>query len=105
MKDFDFMGNPRRIFELDELEVGKIYRGQCRNAHHAYWNGIRFVHQRTKFGDTFLERIEHPDNDQVYDVFTPEAEADETDQDVIELREAINTMTDSDKEWTERVYT
>lgn len=57
-----------------ELEHGAYYSGRCRNADEARWDADkeRFVYWRTKWGTTFLEEICHPDDDQVYDVFTPD---------------------------------
>lgn len=55
----------------DKLEVGAFYYGKCRNAGQAQWNGKVFIYKRTKFGDTFLEEIEHPEDDRGFDVFFP----------------------------------
>ena len=57
-----------------DLVDGAYYKGQCRNASIARWDGSkeRFVHWRTKFGHTFLEEICHPEDDQIYDVFVVE---------------------------------
>ena len=56
---------------LDKLEVGKTYIGCCRNAGEAVWMGDHFVYQRYKFGFTFPEKINHFQNDNGYDLFTP----------------------------------
>ena len=56
---------------LDKLEVGKTYIGHCRNAGEAVWMGDHFVYQRYKFGFTFPEKINHFQNDNGYDLFTP----------------------------------
>ena len=56
---------------LDKLEVGKTYFGSCRNANEAVWNGEKFVYQRYKFGFTYPEEINHFQNDNGYDLFTP----------------------------------
>jgi hypothetical protein len=57
-----------------ELVHGAYYRGQCRNATVARWNGEKqkFIHFRTKFGNVFLEEICCPEDDQVWDVFYAE---------------------------------
>jgi hypothetical protein len=62
-----------------DLKHGAYYKGSCRNASEARWNGDynKFVYWRTKFGQTFLEEICHPDDDQVYDVFFVEEEISE----------------------------
>lgn len=56
----------------DKLEVGATYIGDCRNASEAVWkeNG-RFEYMRTKFGCTYPEEINHFQDDDGYDVFTP----------------------------------
>ena len=61
-----------------DLQHGKYYRGQCRNAVEARWNADKqvFVHWRTKWGERFLETIKHPEDDAVYDVFVVECECD-----------------------------
>ena len=55
-----------------DLIVGKYYKGHCRNAEEARWNGEVFIHWRTKFGNTFLEEIKHPEDEQHFDVFVVE---------------------------------
>lgn len=54
-----------------ELEVGKEYKGECRNASKAVWDGKVFHYQRYKFGSTFDETINHYEEDDGYDVFVP----------------------------------
>lgn len=54
-----------------ELEHGAYYAGHCRNAQIARWDAERnrFIHWRTKFFETFLEEIKHPDDEKNFDVF------------------------------------
>lgn len=54
-----------------ELEVGKEYKGECRNASKATWDGEKFWYERYKFGRTFNESINHYEDDDGYDVFVP----------------------------------
>lgn len=54
-----------------ELVVGKEYLGNCRNAEKATWNGKVFTYNRTKFGYTYEEEINHFEDDDGYDVFVP----------------------------------
>lgn len=56
-----------------ELEDGKYYYGDCRNANTAMWDTAQdcFVYQRTKFNQTFPETIKHPSDDDGFDVFLP----------------------------------
>lgn len=55
----------------DELIIGKIYIGDCRNATEAIWDGKVFKYMRTKFGSTYEEEINHFEDDDGYDVFVP----------------------------------
>ena len=55
-----------------DLIVGKQYVGRCRNARVALWDGKVFWYLRTKFGDVFAEKINHPEDDNGYDLFIPE---------------------------------
>lgn len=54
-----------------ELIVGKKYYGHCRNADVAVWLGDKFEYERTKFGSSYMERINNFDNDNGYDLFVP----------------------------------
>lgn len=55
----------------DRLEVGAIYVGHCRNAHYALWNGEKFEYIREKFGNEYIDEVEHPEDCIGYDVFVP----------------------------------
>lgn len=55
----------------DELIVGQKYLGLCRNSNVAVWNGKCFEYERYKFGSTFIESINHFEDDNGYDVFIP----------------------------------
>ena len=63
------------ILKVDELEKGKFYFGECRNSSIAMWSGDRFYYIRSKFGDEYVEGIEHVDLEKnVYtDSFVPVA--------------------------------
>ena len=54
-----------------ELVIGKEYPGYCRNSDKAIWNGKTFQYMRTKFGSKFLEKINHYEDDDGFDVFVP----------------------------------
>lgn len=54
-----------------DLVVGKTYIGTCRNANEAVWIGECFQYERTKFGYTFLEKINHFEDDNGFDLFIP----------------------------------
>lgn len=57
-----------------KLVHGAYYKGRCRNATEARWNGEqqRFYHWRHKFGFKLVETIHAPEDDQVFDVFVAE---------------------------------
>jgi hypothetical protein len=70
-----------------DLVDGRYYYGHCRNARVARWDangkpglGVeegsagRFVHIRHKFGESFPESINHPEDDNGFDFFIPVAE-------------------------------
>jgi hypothetical protein len=54
-----------------DLIVGAKYAGRCRNASEAVWDGKYFIYTRYKFGDSYPEKIKHPEDESVYDVFEP----------------------------------
>ncbi|HET8688686.1 MAG TPA: hypothetical protein VFM18_18885 [Methanosarcina sp.] len=60
--------------QKENLEHGAYYKGRCRNASIARWNGETelFYHWRTKFGQRFIEEIRCPEDEQHYDVFVTE---------------------------------
>lgn len=60
-----------------KLEPGKVYFGECRNSDLAIWLGDRFEYVRYKFGQSFLERINHYEDDNDYDLFVPLGERDD----------------------------
>lgn len=64
-----------------DLVKGMYYKGRCRNATVARWDGTRFRYWRTKFNMTFLEYIYCPEDDNVFDVFYA-SEATDTDKEI-----------------------
>ena len=56
----------------EDLVIGVWYKGDCRNATVAFWDGTRFTYFRNKFGNWFPETICHPEDDDGYDFFLPE---------------------------------
>ena len=49
----------------------QCYKGICRNADYAIYiaETDRFIYERWKFGNSFLESIGHEDNDDGFDLF------------------------------------
>jgi len=66
------MLNYTPLIPKEQLIKGAYYVGRCRNATVARWNGKEFVHWRYKFGHTYLETINCPEDEQHYDVFVAE---------------------------------
>lgn len=61
------------MIEKRNLEGWAYYKGSCRNSSIAMWdpNFEKFIYLRTKFGDTFADQSNHPEDDEGYDVFIP----------------------------------
>jgi hypothetical protein len=62
-------GDPPTWIPKEELVEGATYKGKCRNADTAVWKNGKFEYTRYKFGFTFLEEIECPEDDRGFDVF------------------------------------
>jgi len=54
-----------------DLVVGGYYLGRCRNARVARWDGKIFRHWHKQFGGKSIDTINHPEDDNGYDCFTP----------------------------------
>lgn len=54
-----------------ELVNGQWYLGACRNSEYARWNASteKFDYRRSKFGQSFWDEIEHPEDDAGFDLF------------------------------------
>ncbi len=55
----------------ENLEIGKLYKGTCRNANVAMWIGDKFKYERTKYNFTYNETINHFQDDDGHDLFVP----------------------------------
>lgn len=66
----------RKHLPKEKLVAGKRYRGHCRNASEAVWDGKQFEYIRYKFGDSFPEKINCPEDFNGYDVFYAEEAID-----------------------------
>lgn len=62
------------MIKKSQLIDRAVYEGHCRNAGEAVWLADKncFMYLRHKFGDTFWEEINHPEDDDGYDLFIPE---------------------------------
>lgn len=54
-----------------DLIIGQVYKGNCRNANEAIWNGKVFIYKRFKFGMEYFKTINHFEDDDGYDLFVP----------------------------------
>jgi hypothetical protein len=72
-----------------ELKDGHYYWGTCRNAYQAIWNSEKncFYYWRTKFGTAFVESINHPEDDNGFDLFLPIEEV--VTEDIIEITQEM----------------
>ena len=63
----------RGMVKKSDLKNGSSYIGICRNSSVAKWSSKDdcFYYIRNKFGNFFIERINHPEDDDGYDLFIP----------------------------------
>lgn len=67
----DNMSKSNAIVLKKDLVEGSFYYGSCRNSRVAIWDGTQFIYVRTKFGSKFKETINHPEDDNGFDLFHP----------------------------------
>lgn len=74
------------LLRKEDLVHGQYYFGLCRNAQIARWHAgaERFVHLRTKFGQTFYEAIRHPVDDRHFDVFRVKRQTEPAPEEVLD---------------------
>lgn len=67
------MKKPEHFIEKKELIDGRWYIGQCRNSSLALWDSKLncFFYIRDKLGGKLLEKINHPEDDDGFDLFYP----------------------------------
>lgn len=53
------------------LIEGKEYEGSCRNSGKAIWKGDHFEYIRYKFGSSYIDEINHFEDDDGHDLFIP----------------------------------
>lgn len=78
------MGEYDPVIPKSQLVHGVYYKGRCRNADEARWNGEKqlFYHWRTKFGFKFVETINCPEDEQHFDVFVAEELLDKPTEEI-----------------------
>jgi len=62
--------------EKSKLVKWAWYVGGCRNTSIAQWTGKCFQYIRNKFGSCYIEKINHFEDDDGYDLFIPIHEVD-----------------------------
>lgn len=69
-----------------ELEDHAYYIGSCRNAMVARWNNEldKFTYMRNKFDNIFPENINHPQDDNGFDLFTPLKKVEPHEDEIIQ---------------------
>ena len=79
------MAEDAGMLSREALVDGTYYLGHCRNAKVARWDaeGAVFVYMRSKFGSRFAETINHPADDNGYDIFLPFVEVEPTNEEKI----------------------
>jgi hypothetical protein len=73
------------MIQKKDLKDKTYYYGRCRNARVAMWDAEKevFWYMRTKFGSVFKEDINHPEDDNEYDLFIPIGEVVPEEDEVI----------------------
>lgn len=54
-----------------DLILDKEYLGACRNSSKATWKGDHFEYLRHKWGSSYIDSINHFEDDDGYDLFVP----------------------------------
>lgn len=75
-KFIDLQKLNKTYIPVEDLIVGSMYEGECRNSNYAIWDGSEFVYLRTKFGDQFLDKVSEIESFCEYDIFIPHLEID-----------------------------
>lgn len=75
---------------LEELIVGECYKGTCRNASFAIWDGKHFIYLRRKFNDEFLDKVECLEKEIGYDIFVPHEKINKNSKEVEKLYDYYN---------------
>lgn len=77
----------KHLIPKADLKDSQHYAGNCRNAQIAVWSDKHqaFFHWRHKWGSRFIEKIYHPDDEQVYDVFRVVMEYEPEFDEIVEI--------------------
>lgn len=71
------------MIRKEDLVAGKYYKGNCRNASVAKWNGSKFDYMRYKWGSYCKDSLCYPTDDLYFDVFIPYAVVEPSETEII----------------------
>lgn len=75
----------RGMLHKHDLENGAYYRGYCRQATVAMWSAEKncFIYMRQKFELRFPDEINHPEDDNGFDLFIPLEKANPQESEIV----------------------
>ena len=73
------------VIPKKDLIIGNYYFGKCRNTTVAKWNGNEFFYMRSKFGHWFIDKINHLEDDNGYDLFVPLKIIEPTESQIVNI--------------------
>ena len=71
------------MIRKEDLMVGQYYKGNCRNASVARWNGSKFEYMRYKWGSYYKDSLCYPTDEDHFDVFIPYTVVEPSDTEII----------------------
>lgn len=71
------------MIRKEDLVAGKYYKGNCRNASVAKWNGSKFDYMRYKWGSYYKDSLCYPTDEDHFDVFIPWAVVEPSEKEII----------------------
>lgn len=71
------------MIRKEDLVVGQYYKGNCRNASVAKWNGSKFEYMRYKWGSYYKDSLFYPTDEDHFDVFIPYAVVEPSEKEIV----------------------
>lgn len=71
------------MIRKEHLVVGQYYKGNCRNASVAKWNGSKFEYMRYKWGSYFKDEVSYPSDEDYFDVFIAWAVVEPSEKEIV----------------------
>lgn len=71
------------MIRKEDLVVGMYYKGNCRNASVAKWDGSKFDYMRYKWGSYYKDSLCYPMDEDHFDVFIPWAVVEPIEKEII----------------------